>query len=824
MAAPVGRRIADSPRRATTEHTDRQVGRLIAIGGVVLILGQTTIQWSEFEEFTAWWNVLGVTQIAIVLLLAVFGGSLPFSVIRAGWLAVPLLGAVLQLTAFLGYQGSAPESVTPWQWRVEAVSTSFLVLWLRPWHAVAAVFISGSLTAVAAFATFGYLPVAIASMTLVRFSNLGFTAIFLGIRDRLNRLHDSEHLAQEQREHEVRAEIESERQARLARTIHDEILSALTAASAFPGAAPRELRQEASHALDVMRRSDRHGTSPADARSDSGHRQPAALASAALAPAKRVPAERALAELEPAELAPVELEPAELPTSVWAEGLAARIAELDPHCRVELEGPPADAARAELPRAAADALFGATLESLRNSLRHAGQHALRSIRITARPDSVAVRVLDDGRGFDMHALAGGGFGIGESILSRMRGAGGSASIRSAPGIGTEVTLHWPLTDGTEPTEHTEPEHTEPLNRAEFPARTSADSASADSGTTDSASADSDTAQAYGNANLGAGVGTRGARWALVVVWVLFVLSGLLDGAFSLSHPMQTVGACVALVGAVLLTTPGVGALAPSRALLVTACAASAAVLLLASGEVGGELWLVNFAAYLPALLIARGNPRIGLLGGLVLVVTGAAVCIGIGTPLGTIVEVFTIPLAALIVGVLWFLMLRSIVAREQAHRSEAARAAFSTRLAQEANAANIRELREICRDAEPLLEAVATGQPLSEELRREIAIVEAGIRDRIRSPGLQHPLLVEAITACRRRGVTVVVLGDGFEDAGDHLAAEVAAHLDGFDEGEVTIRALPAGRMGALSLRVSNEVRTERITFAADGAVEQRQR
>jgi signal transduction histidine kinase len=63
---------------------------------------------------------------------------------------------------------------------------------------------------------------------------------------------------------------------------------------------------------------------------------------------------------------------------------------------------------------------------------------------------VVVRVEDDGSGFDVGALAGGGDGAGfglPSVRERVAAVGGRLDVVSAPGAGTRVTLTLP--SGTE---------------------------------------------------------------------------------------------------------------------------------------------------------------------------------------------------------------------------------------------------------------------------------------------------------------------------------------------------------------------------------------
>ena len=52
-------------------------------------------------------------------------------------------------------------------------------------------------------------------------------------------------------------------------------------------------------------------------------------------------------------------------------------------------------------------------------------------------------VRDRGKGFDVDAVAQDRLGVKGSIINRMARHGGSATIRSEPGDGTEVRLEIP---------------------------------------------------------------------------------------------------------------------------------------------------------------------------------------------------------------------------------------------------------------------------------------------------------------------------------------------------------------------------------------------
>jgi signal transduction histidine kinase len=87
------------------------------------------------------------------------------------------------------------------------------------------------------------------------------------------------------------------------------------------------------------------------------------------------------------------------------------------------------------------ALLGATHEALANVAKHAGVQQV-VVRAASVDRGVEITVRDHGGGFDPDRPAGG-FGIAESIVGRMRDVGGRATVWSAPGRGTRVTLWGP---------------------------------------------------------------------------------------------------------------------------------------------------------------------------------------------------------------------------------------------------------------------------------------------------------------------------------------------------------------------------------------------
>jgi signal transduction histidine kinase len=125
-----------------------------------------------------------------------------------------------------------------------------------------------------------------------------------------------------------------------------------------------------------------------------------------------------------------------------SDALADAVADVEEAHLVRIElatsgDAPLDDALGELVLAAREALV--------NAAKHAHSDDI-SVYAEVEPSSVAVFVRDRGVGFDPAAVSGARRGIADSIRSRLRRAGGSATITSSPGAGTEVELTMPRGD------------------------------------------------------------------------------------------------------------------------------------------------------------------------------------------------------------------------------------------------------------------------------------------------------------------------------------------------------------------------------------------
>lgn len=381
-----------------TDRADRTLGRVVAIGGVLLMVGSIDVFRENVAVFPLWWNVAGGAVVLLVAVLAVFGQMLPMHVLRLSWCAIPVVTVMLQVIAFAGVDpATVSNSAFPWIWILEPVAVSLLVLILPASSAVLLSLFSGLSTMISAMMFLGAVPRSVVEAMPIHLGNVVFVVLLAGVRMRFARLRTAE---EEKRAAELRrahAEIDRERHAAFSRLVHDEVLSVLSAAMLFRGDPPEILRDEARSALRALE------TCP-----------------------------------DPIEEVP---ETESMPLMFCEDAVDRIIHRLEPivpgvifthSSRFGL-----------LPMTAVDEVTLAAAEALRNSRTHAGPEALRRVDVRARREALIVTVSDDGSGFDLETMRTGRMGVRESIVKRMSQAGGRATIQTAPGAGVEVTLRWP---------------------------------------------------------------------------------------------------------------------------------------------------------------------------------------------------------------------------------------------------------------------------------------------------------------------------------------------------------------------------------------------
>ncbi|MGY1621821.1 PspC domain-containing protein [Geodermatophilus sp. SYSU D00965] len=88
------------------------------------------------------------------------------------------------------------------------------------------------------------------------------------------------------------------------------------------------------------------------------------------------------------------------------------------------------------------ALGAATKEALVNAAKHSGATSA-DLYTEVTPAQVSVFVRDRGAGFDPATVPGDRRGLRDSVTGRLARVGGTATVRSAPGEGTEVEMYLP---------------------------------------------------------------------------------------------------------------------------------------------------------------------------------------------------------------------------------------------------------------------------------------------------------------------------------------------------------------------------------------------
>jgi signal transduction histidine kinase len=108
-----------------------------------------------------------------------------------------------------------------------------------------------------------------------------------------------------------------------------------------------------------------------------------------------------------------------------------------------------DVADHSIPVNVAEAVYSASVQAMVNSTQHAGGPEVRRTLTIRGSSGAGVRIVvsDDGRGFTEEDVPAERLGLRVSIRERLSKVGGRASIETAPGRGTTVTIVWPAADG-----------------------------------------------------------------------------------------------------------------------------------------------------------------------------------------------------------------------------------------------------------------------------------------------------------------------------------------------------------------------------------------
>ena len=449
----------------------------------------------------------------------------------------------------------------------------------------------------------------------------------------------------------------------------------------------------------------------------------------------------------------------------------------------------------ELPPEVAQAIAEATLEAVRNSLRHAGDAC-----------GITVEVNDNGRGFDPAAAGRGRHGVSGSIIARMQDVGGRATVDSAPGEGACITLRWRPVLGSADRQR--------------PERDVAQSEAASWERSLSASMES--------------AGARAIAAGLVGVHVVMVAYECAAHSYW-RWPLAALSFIALLPPAVLLLKTWPDALLPrwvAQLTVVVIAAVNFLVLpqIVTTGWPGYASWCTGAGNDLSCGLLMRGRPVYAWAGSAATTLATAYWVISTGRPLFMI---FTYMLGHYFTLASWHGVAHlSTRATTQiaATQRETARLQAQQRAHEEADRIMTSRMASVRQRVTPLLTQIANGKAPTPKLRSQAYLLEAELRDEIRAPFFTGTSIVASAQAARRRGTEVILL----DDSGDNTTIDdqvrtnavnyVTKFLNVTQSNRVVIRLNPPRRPTLLTI-VTDDTRYglnrqgELITESAGGQV-----
>ena len=401
----------------------------------------------------------------------------------------------------------------------------------------------------------------------------------------------------------------------------------------------------------------------------------------------------------------------------------------------------------EIPSEVAQAITEATLEAVRNSLRHAGSDdapVTRRVTLTSDACGISIEVSDNGCGFDPAVAGRGRHGVSGSIIARMQDVGGHATVDSAPGEGACVTLRWrPNLDSAD---QQRPERDAAQNEA-----------------------------ASWERSLSASMESAGARAiAAGLALVHFILLVYECAVHSYWHwPPAALSFIALLPPAVLLLKAWPDALLPrwvAQLTVVVIAAVNFLVLpqIITTGWPGYASWCTGAGSDLSRGLLMRGRPVYAWAGSAATTLATAYWVISTGRPL---LMIFTYMLGHYFTLVSWHGVAHlSTRATTQiaATQRETARLQAQQRAHEEADRIMTSRMASVRQRVTPLLTQIADGKAPTPKLCSQAYLLEAELRDEIRAPFFTGTSIVTSAQAARRRGTEVILL----DDSGDNTTID----------------------------------------------------
>ena len=401
----------------------------------------------------------------------------------------------------------------------------------------------------------------------------------------------------------------------------------------------------------------------------------------------------------------------------------------------------------EIPSEVAQAVTEATLEAVRNSLRHAGSDdapVTRRVTLTSDACGISIEVSDNGCGFDPAVAGRGRHGVSGSIIARMQDVGGRATVDSVPGEGACVTLRWrPNLDSAD---QQRPERDAAQNEA-----------------------------ASWERSLSASMESAGARAiAAGLALVHFILLVYECAVHSYWHwPPAALSFIALLPPAVLLLKAWPDALLPRWVARLTVIVIGAVNFLVLPQIVtvswpGYASWCTGAGTDLSCGLLMRGRPMYAWAGS---AATTLAIIYWVFSTERPPFMIFTYMLGHYFTLASWHGVAHlSTRATTQiaATQRESARLQAQQRAHEETDRIMTSRMASVRQRVTPLLTQIADGKAPTPELCSQAYLLEAELRDEIRAPFFTGTSIVTSAQAARRRGTEVILL----DDSGDNTTID----------------------------------------------------
>ncbi|MCW4354836.1 hypothetical protein ONR57_16140 [Hoyosella sp. YIM 151337] len=318
-----------------------------------------------------------------------------------------------------------------------------------------------------------------------------------------------------------------------------------------------------------------------------------------------------------------------------------------------------------------------------------------------------------------------------------------------------------------------------------------------------------------------------AAWTVVVFVVAAYVVVAVRNSEILPYPIVAALAIVSIAaGGFALVFAKSDPLPLSVALALSAIGPVFAVLYSVQIEPGelrsSATWYVNAVTFIICFTALRGRILLAWLsmGSMAAVLTWWGVHHGEGFDFGFWRTIFSANLL-LLATILAFTMrpvARTIFALQEGALQRAAEQASTTAILEERDQ-RLQRLDDLVR---PLLERIASGEPLSAAEREECRLIEGQLRDSLRARSLAVSPIQRSAKDARRRGVDVVLLDDGglsgaSTETVSRVRGTISSTLDNAREGRVTARVLPVGRETVATILSTSNEYTTRITIDRHG-------